>query len=259
MILTDIIYVKEDTLSKGHPYIPTVCRQYHSLAIITAGKLRYTINNLSIQLSRGDILFIRAGSMDVSESDTDSPVRYITIDFCSLEPEEEMKNLYRCDSEDLLPLFVKILTIFQKHGENQLMETLEILYQILNSLRKTDSLIMEQHYFPLRISKAIQQIQHRIEDPTLTVQDLADVCDVSTVTLNHFFKKVYQMSASNYLLDKRMKLAKTLLLNSSNSIGNIAKRVGYGDIYAFSHAFSRCFGVAPSVWRNLPDQSISDF
>lgn len=63
------------------------------------------------------------------------------------------------------------------------------------------------------------------------------------------------MTASDYLLSRRMRLAKTLLQNSVNSVGDVAKDVGYGDIYAFSHAFIRCFGVSPSVWRIHPENT----
>ena len=250
MILTDIIYVKEDSLSNGHPYIPAVRRPCHSLAVITSGRMRYTVDNRSILLSSGDVLFIREGSMDIAETASDSPVHFITVDFCSLAPEEEMTNLYHCDNKDLFPLFVKLLTVFREYGENGLMEEFEILYRILNSLRKTDSQSMEQDAFYLRISEAVQMIQDRIGDPSLTVRELADACEVSSVTLNRYFRKVYGMPVSAFLSSQRMKLAKMLLLNSSNSVADVAKKVGYGDIYAFSHAFIRCFGVAPSVWRN---------
>jgi len=252
MILTNILYVKEDFLTKGYPYIPNVPRYCHSVAIITSGKMRYTINNHSIELSTGDVLFIRAGSLDCAETATDMPVHYIAVDFSSLEPEEEMKNLYCRDDSDLLSNFVKLLIIFQKHGENRLMECIEILYKVLNKLRQTDALVMEEKNCYLRISKAVEMVQYRIYDTTLTVLKMADACKISTVTLNHYFKKVYQMTASDYLLSRRMRLAKTLLLNPVNSIGDVAKNVGYGDIYAFSHAFSRHFGVSPSMWRNSP-------
>ena len=254
MILSDILYVKEDALFQGHPYIPAVCRRCHSLAIITSGRMRYTVNNISILLSRGDILFIRAGSMDKAETATDAPVRYITVDFCSLEPEEEMSTYYRCEDANLFPLFLRLLSVFQRHGENRLMESLEVLYKILNTLRQNDTHTLEQKNHYLRISKAVETVRDRMNDPALTVKELADVCGVSTVTLNRCFKEVYQMTASEYLLSRRMRLAKTLLLNSVNSVGDIAKDVGYGDIYAFSHAFIRCVGVSPSVWRIHPDQ-----
>lgn len=254
MILTDILYVKEDALSKGHPYIPAACRRCHSLAIITEGRMRYTVNNCSLLLSCGDILFIRAGSMDRAETATESPVRYITVDFCSLEAEEDMNTFYRREDKNLLPLFVRLLSVFQRHGENRLMEGLEILYSILNTLRQSDEHTLDQKDLYLRISKAVEAVRDRMNDPSLTVKDMAEVCGVSTVTLNRCFREVYRMTASDYLLDRRMQLAKTLLLNSVNSVGDVAKEAGYGDIYAFSHAFARCFGVSPSAWRIHPDQ-----
>ena len=259
MILTNILYVKEDSLVKGHPYIPAVPRRCNSLALITSGKMRYTVNHESIEISSGEILFIRAGSMDCAETADDFPVRYITMDFCTLEQENEMQNLYRCGVTDLFPYFLKILSVFQMQGADWLMESIGILYQILKILRRTDMRGAEQENHHLHISKAIEQIQQRISDPALNVRELANVCKVSTVTLNHFFKQVYRMTASEYLLSRRMLLAKTLLLNLANTVGEVAKSTGYSDIYAFSHAFFRCFGVSPSTWRKHPNQPLTDY
>lgn len=253
VILTDIFYVKEDFLTKGHPYIPAVARQYHALAILTSGRMRYTVNGRSAELSAGDILFIHAGNIDCAETATDTPVHYITVDFQSMDHQADMAQIYRSVSAELLPLFLRILAVFHAHRENWLMKSLSLLYHILNILRESDTTSKEIPEDHLRISKAVELIGYRLSDPALTVTDMANACGISTVTLNRAFRAVYHTTASTYLLRRRMDLAKALLLNSVNTIGEVAASVGYSDIYAFTHAFTRTFSVCPRAWRVHPD------
>ena len=49
-----------------------------------------------------------------------------------------------------------------------------------------------------------------------------------------------------YLLSWRMALAKSLLRRREGGIKEIAQRVGYGSASAFSVAFSRFAGMAPT-------------
>jgi len=47
----------------------------------------------------------------------------------------------------------------------------------------------------------------------------------------------------------RFELAETLLKQSDISMTEIAERLGYRELSAFSRAFKMAYGVAPSAWR----------
>ena len=55
---------------------------------------------------------------------------------------------------------------------------------------------------------------------------------------------------SDLLRDVRLELAETLLKQSELSMTEIAERVGYKELSAFSRAFKKNYGVAPSEWRS---------
>jgi AraC-like DNA-binding protein len=48
-----------------------------------------------------------------------------------------------------------------------------------------------------------------------------------------------------------MHLAEDLLRTTRQSIGSVARRVGYDSEEAFSRAFKRAHEVAPGAWRAL--------
>lgn len=55
---------------------------------------------------------------------------------------------------------------------------------------------------------------------------------------------------SDLLRDKRLEIAETLLKQSDVSMTEIAERLGYRELSAFSRAFKTTYGVAPSAWRS---------
>jgi AraC-like DNA-binding protein len=52
-----------------------------------------------------------------------------------------------------------------------------------------------------------------------------------------------------YLARWRMQLAASQVSGTNVGMAQIAERVGYGSEAAFSRAFKRLVGVAPSAWR----------
>ena len=70
------------------------------------------------------------------------------------------------------------------------------------------------------------------------------------VTLGQDFRQVLGRSPIRYLTEWRMHLAEELLANTDRGVAAVARRIGYDSEEAFSRAFKRFQGCAPSVWRN---------
>ena len=83
-----------------------------------------------------------------------------------------------------------------------------------------------------------------------TVEALAREAAVSRSVLDARFREVLGRSPIRYLTEWRMHLAEDLLVTTDLSVGTIARRVGYDAEEAFSRAFKRSHGSAPSVWRS---------
>jgi two component transcriptional regulator, araC family len=58
---------------------------------------------------------------------------------------------------------------------------------------------------------------------------------------------------AEYLIQERMRLAQSLLKNTSFSISIIASRVGYVNFSHFAKVFKQEFGVSPSEYRKMCD------
>jgi AraC-like DNA-binding protein len=82
-----------------------------------------------------------------------------------------------------------------------------------------------------------------------TVSELAHRAAVSRSLLDQRFREVLGLSPIRYLAEWRMHLAVELLASSDLTVGQIARRVGYDSQEAFSRAFKRRMGAAPTAWR----------
>jgi AraC-like DNA-binding protein len=82
-----------------------------------------------------------------------------------------------------------------------------------------------------------------------TVEGLARLSGVSVSLLDERFRRVLGLAPIRYLTGWRMHVAEDLLRSTDLGVASIAKRVGYDSEEAFSRAFKREHGEAPSVWR----------
>jgi AraC-like DNA-binding protein len=71
-------------------------------------------------------------------------------------------------------------------------------------------------------------------------------------SVRHAFRATFGMSPRAMLQHLRMEHAKSLLLETSLSIKEIAARVGYLQQHDFNRMFNRYAGIAPSRWRANP-------
>ncbi len=96
-----------------------------------------------------------------------------------------------------------------------------------------------------RLAAALERMHARIDHPW-SVGELARVAAMSRSTFHERFTRTVGAAPMAYLLAWRMQVAKDLIRQGRLDAAQIAERVGYGSGSAFSVAFRRHVGVAPS-------------
>jgi AraC-like DNA-binding protein len=99
----------------------------------------------------------------------------------------------------------------------------------------------------LRIAHAIRAMHER-PSQSWTMADLAREAALSRSTFFERFKRTVGVAPMAYLLAWRMALAKQLLRKNESRIAEVAERVGYRSVSAFSVAFTRCAGQSPAQY-----------
>jgi AraC-like DNA-binding protein len=104
-----------------------------------------------------------------------------------------------------------------------------------------------------QIGKALALLHSDIAAPW-TAETLAEEAALSRSAFMNRFTKLVGLPPIQYLTDYRQQTAQRLLTETTLNIAQVAERVGYESEKAFSRAFKRAAGVAPSHWRSSERQ-----
>jgi len=102
----------------------------------------------------------------------------------------------------------------------------------------------------VKIEKAINLIAESYDQP-LKIPELAAQCGWSPDHFTRMFTKVTGQPVISYLRRVRMGHAAVLLMNTSQTIEDIAEQVGYANARSFRRAFQKVFGLSPWEYRHL--------
>lgn len=111
----------------------------------------------------------------------------------------------------------------------------------------------ERRYFArnqVRIIKEIQAYMTADLRRRYTLQELSDKFNIPLTSMKVCFKGVYGSPIYSYMKSYRMQAATVLLKDSSDSITEIAAKMGYDNPSKFSEVFKKEFGKLPSEFRN---------
>ncbi len=104
----------------------------------------------------------------------------------------------------------------------------------------------------LRLYSVIKPALHCIKNEyhrTLSVDEMAALCNVSKHYFCRIFKTVTQKGPMEYLRDFRMQVANTLLSDTRKSIGEISDICGFENPNYFSRCYKKHYGFSPSSGR----------
>lgn len=86
-------------------------------------------------------------------------------------------------------------------------------------------------------------------DKDITLDALAEMAQMSVGAFTQAFRKAFHTTPYQFVLDRRIARAQTLLLTTSQSITEIAARVGFSNPSHFATAFKRRVGISPRGYR----------
>lgn len=100
-----------------------------------------------------------------------------------------------------------------------------------------------------RLQKIFAHIEDHLDDP-LSVEQLAELVDLSESCLSRTFKQATGLTTCEYVRRQRVQRAKDLLLNNEQlSLVDIALRVGFADQPHMTRQFKQVTGISPAAFR----------
>ena len=229
-----------------------------------------------IRLAQGDALFINAGQLHmICSSESTMCCRSYAILFAPeliasgdsliferyIRPVTDNTKLpfivfrsSESEHSDILRLIGRIVEIYQDNSSGYELALRNCLSELwLELVRKLDS-------FPLHLSsRQNRQSQFRLKQMLsfirqnymrhITLDDIAAAALVSKSECLRCFRRRFEMTPIQYLIQCRLELAHHLLISTELSIKEVASRCGFEDAGYFGRIFRSRTGMTPAAYR----------
>jgi len=215
------------------------CESRYSAAYIflLRGKIRLSQHENQIIADEEHPVYIPSGAYYINEclDDADS----IVLNFNDMNTDDAICSLYPMEKDKLIIIFNRICALKGLHAEYAQAEIFSLIYKVIS-----ESIIRQKDTRSELIAPAIERMELQFYDSKLNVEELAKCCHVSKTYLNRIFGEMVGMSPFRYLTYIRMEHAQRML-KENYPVGEVARIVGYSDLYQFSRAYKRYYGISP--------------
>ena len=236
---------------------------YYMMGIIASGKLDCHIDFQHYLIESDSIIVLTPGQVHRFVVENNIIAYVLAVEPGLLEERLRLKldqqqafhsPVYKAeDYSDVITLCKLILR--QKNmsaGANLVKAAVEIIVdkitaQNTDQIRRTD----RKHELMLMFRKLLNENITKERRPGF----YAGLLNISTVYLNEIANHVAGLSASEYIRNEIVLLAKRELYYTSDSIKEISQRLGLTDNAYFSRLFTETVGVSPNTFRRNLDKS----
>jgi len=103
--------------------------------------------------------------------------------------------------------------------------------------------------------QVIKDINDNYKKP-ISIQKLSDSIGYNSEYFSRSFKSTFGVSPQTYLINKRLSVAKHLLLTTDLPIATVATECGYPDPLYFTKAFTKLVGCSPKAFRIITGRNV---
>ena len=266
----EVLYVF-DTVNSGPASGKKHTHDFFELSIILSGESFYVINDEKHYLVEETVLVLNPGvnHMDYTDEGMKNVQIHIGLrhfnfpgykrDFLPLESNIIQLGNYK------EPFFETCREIIRerndaKPGYELVLKAL--VYKLIVYLFRDDSTTLSEDQLLIpdkEKQELVNEIQLYIENhyhEDLSLEQIAHEFYTNSTTLSRLFKQFSGDTPINYLINYRLEKAKNLLLSDTSlSIKDVAKSVGYEDSLYFSKLFKKRFGESPTFFAEHTDST----
>lgn len=261
-VSANLIYVskaryEEDWHSTLHSH------PFTELFYVVRGSGNFIIEGKIYHVMEDDLVIVNANVQHTESSKDANPLEYIVLGIeglsLLLEPSQKDDQIsefysihnYRKSREEILhflDLLVNEVEDKSDYYDTICQNLLNIL--ILNVIRRSKSnlVISTQKNATKECTYIRNYIDIHYATP-ITLDILANETYLDKFYLVHVFKKQYEISPINYLIEKRIQESMNLIENTNYSISEISSIVGFNSQSYYSQIFKRKTGLSPAEHR----------
>ncbi len=237
-----LIYYRHNQYSKMD-VLPLRHMNYTELTFVFSGTMEYISNGERVTLHDGDAIFANK-----RKNHTRKPIEqcdYISFNFYMEDGDEQfdlplyLPNVLSAEIKLLLSACDEIFF----NTEDCTNQICHLIYCLLKQLFLK---LRPKQYNPLTL-QILHYIQYNIEYP-ITLQQIADKTHFSAAHCSAVFKKDIGMSIIDFCIEKKIELAKKMILEGLE-LRQIAEELGFEDYNYFSRLFKKKTSLSPLQYK----------
>lgn len=257
------IYISNKKEGKSH--YPLHWHSSLEFDLVLKGKIHVRMNGQQMVIKEGDFFFANSSELhetDASEAEDLSTITILLSYVLLKEYYKEIDSYYfDFDGKEEAKLQVKELILECAKVYEEKEEFYELLLSIL--LRKLCHILLTQCKKKREVTryqsydeknlehmkKAIAYMEHNYENQ-LSLQHISNVIGMSPTYFSRFFKQTTGENFYSYLNKIRLYHANKALLNSDETITEIALNHGFANVKSFIEGFKKVYHITPAKYRS---------
>lgn len=222
-------------------------RPYYAISFRILGNAQFIHKNGVTSAFTGDIIYVppyccyklkcESEHLFVIHFETEAP---ISADIMSFTPENP--SYYKRK-------FGELYTAWSKKQPGYVYECKSIFYKILMHIER-ERIHTSSHGPEDRLNEAVDFIHDNFTTGNFSIDELADLCNMSGTYFRKLFLKKYHMSPLEYINKLKLQYAIELLKSNYYTISEISEKCGFKNIYYFSSFIKKHTGLSPSKLAN---------
>ncbi len=214
---------------------------YYDFTFVLKGEMTYIVNGIEYTLKENDAILIPPCAVR-HRVESFEPIRYVSYNFTVHDGAKMPNKIYL---KDIISHNIRnIVTAFSSTHISDLYATREKVMNLLNYILLEINDILGFESNNRHIIEIIKYISEHISEP-ITLSSVSESVNLSKEYVAHIFKKETGKTVTDYINERRLFIAKEMILSTNYSLTYIASRVGYDNYSYFSKIFKAQFGITP--------------
>lgn len=236
------VFLKGDNHTKK---IERAVIKYYDFTFVLKGRLTYYVDGKPYELSENDAILIKPGSTR-ERDEMREPVKYVSYNFTVFDPSVMPNKVYLKNviSHDIR----KLVSVFSASHISDIYSSREKVINLLNYILLEIKDILDFESNNKHIIEIIKYINMNISEP-ISLSTISSHINLSKEYISYIFKKETGKTVTDYINERKLFIAKEMILGTNYALSYISERLGYENYSYFTKVFKKRFDISPKELR----------